>query len=99
MTVWTHLTALLLCLGGFAGLALAMERHQQDLWGSERSAVFSRCACTMGWAALLLALTLLVNLQGWSLGLARFSGHTSLAAALVWLGLLVRERVVATARR
>ncbi|MGJ7521803.1 DUF3325 domain-containing protein [Variovorax sp. LT1P1] len=88
----THLTALLLSTLGFAALALAMERHQEDLFGHALAATATRWLRVAGWAALLLALVLIVQAQGWGVGLVSYSGHTSLGAGLVFGALVVAER-------
>lgn len=88
----THLTVFLLCLLGFAALALAMERHQEDLFGCALAARAVRCWRIAGWAALLAALACAVRGQGWSLGLVSFSGHTSLAAGIVFGALVAHAR-------
>ncbi|RYF65857.1 MAG: DUF3325 domain-containing protein [Comamonadaceae bacterium] len=87
-----HLLALLLCVPGFGALALAMERHQEDLFSAALAPARTRLLRVVGWALLLLALVLLVRTRGWSLGLIAFSGHTSLAAAVVFTTLIGLER-------
>lgn len=82
-----HLAALALCLAGFTLMALATDRQQRALnrplsrpaQGGLRFAAI---------CALLLALGLLVAWQGWGLGVVMFSGHTSLAAGIVYCGLI-----------
>jgi hypothetical protein len=88
----THLLVFLLSTLGFAALALAMERHQEDLFGHALSTAASRWLRMAGWAALGLALVLIVKAQGWGVGLVSFSGHTSLGAGLVFGALIVIER-------
>lgn len=88
----THVCALLLCLAGFAALASGVDRQQEDLFGRE----LSRRA-TVAWraaGALLLCggLALLVAAHGTGLGLVMYSGHTSLAAGLVYLALTAGQR-------
>ncbi|MFT3717638.1 DUF3325 domain-containing protein [Pseudorhodoferax sp.] len=87
-----HLIAALLCVAGFAGLALAMERHQEDLFKPPLAPARTRLLRFGGWALLLLALALLVRASGWSLGLVAYSGHTSFGAGAVFLALLGIER-------
>lgn len=87
-----HLIAALLCVPGFAALAMAMERHQQDLFGAPWPAGRTRALRIAGWGLLLLALVLLVRTQGWSLGLVAFSGHTSFGAAVSFVSLIAIER-------
>ena len=79
----SHLTPFLLCLAGFAALALAMERPQHDLLGRRLPRPATRTLRAAGAGALLLALGVLVAGQGWGLGAVQFSGHTSVAAAVV----------------
>ena len=88
----THLIALLLSTLGFAALALAMERHQEDLFGHALATTATRWLRVVGWAALMLALVLIVQAQGWGVGLVSYSGHTSLGAGLVFGALVVVER-------
>jgi hypothetical protein len=89
----THLTVFLLSTLGFAGLALAMERHQEDLLGHALETTVTRWLRVAGWAVLLLALMLIVKAQGWGVGLVSYSGHTSLGAGLVFGALVVIERM------
>jgi hypothetical protein len=88
----THLTTFLLSTLGFAALALAMERHQEDLFGHALAKTATRWLRVAGWAALALALVLIVQAQGWGVGLVSYSGHTSLGAGLVFAALVVIER-------
>ncbi|SHF34048.1 Protein of unknown function [Lampropedia hyalina DSM 16112] len=87
-----HLLVFMGSLVGFAALALAMGRHQEDLWGRELQPRTSRCLRAAGWASLLAALWLAVAARGWSLGLVAYSGHTSAAAAMVFVFLLLFNR-------
>jgi hypothetical protein len=79
-----HLLALTLCLTGFAVLAFATRRQQRDLIGHSLSRTVTMALRVTGTGALVLALGVLVAWQGWGLGLVMFSGHTSLAAGLVY---------------
>ena len=88
----THLAAFLFSTLGFAALALAMARHQEDLFGHALAMAATRWLRMAGVAALLLALVLIVKAQGWGVGLVSFSGHTSLGAGLVFGALVVIER-------
>jgi hypothetical protein len=92
----TRLLVLLLCVGAFACLATAMARHQETLLGRELPAASSRCLRSAGWSALGIALALVVTDQGWGLGLVAFSGMTSVAVAIVYVGLIAWERWFAT---
>ncbi|MGJ7489134.1 DUF3325 domain-containing protein [Variovorax sp. ZT4R33] len=88
----THLTVFLFSTLGFAALALAMERHQEDLFGHALPSTTTRAVRVAGWAALLVALVASVKAQGWAVGLVSFSGHTSLGAGLVFGALVAIER-------
>ncbi|SHH14950.1 DUF3325 domain-containing protein [Pollutimonas bauzanensis] len=86
--LWSHAAVLGLSIVAFALLALAMERHQEAVFGRRLGAAAGGWNRAAGWAALALALVLAVALRGWSLGLVAFSGHASLAAGIVY-GMLV----------
>lgn len=92
MSGWFHGAAFVLCLPGFGALALAMERHQEDLFEHAFPPALTRRLRVAGWGALLLALCVLVGAQGWGLGLVSYAGHTSLGAGLVFIALLVQGR-------
>lgn len=87
-----HALAFLLCLAGFAALAFAVERQQDDLFGRALPAGTTRGLRIAATCLLLLALAMLVTRQGWGLGLVLFSGHTSAAAGLVYCALLAWAR-------
>ena len=80
-----HLLAGVLCLGGFTALAFATRRQQRDLIGRSLRRGLTLLLRLMGACALLLACGLLVDWQGWGLGLVMFSGHTSIAAGIIYL--------------
>lgn len=83
-----HLSAFALCLIGFASLALAMRRPQRDVFGKPLSSTTKSALRAFGTLALVFALRLLVLGKGWGFGLVMFSGHTSLAAGIVYCALL-----------
>ncbi|WP_186163896.1 DUF3325 family protein [Burkholderia gladioli] len=83
---------LIVCLAAFACLALAMERHQETVFGKALAAAPTRLLRWLGWLGLLAGLWLAVAARGWALGLATYSGVTSLAAGIVIGALIVRER-------
>ncbi len=87
-----HALLFVLSLAGFICLALAMERHQRDLCGHAFARRRSRQWRIAGWALLLLALATAVLAQGVGFGLASLSGHTSIAAGVVVLALMLRAR-------
>jgi high-affinity Fe2+/Pb2+ permease len=80
----SHLLAFLLCLAGFAALALAMRRQQRDIIGRSLRPATTYVLRASGTCALLFALGILVAWHGWSLGLVMFSGHTSITAGIVY---------------
>jgi len=88
-----HALPFLLCFAGFIALALAMDRAQETVFGqslTRRAPIVLLRA--VGTGLLLWALSSLASWQGWGLGLVMFSGHTSLAAGLVFCALIVLER-------
>ncbi|SEK23379.1 Protein of unknown function [Roseateles sp. YR242] len=88
----THLACLLICIVAFAALALATDRAQSDVFGKELPTTTSRLLRTVGGLLLLGCLAVVVGAWGWSLGLVNYSGYTSLAAAVVFLALIVQQR-------
>lgn len=94
-----HLAIQLLSVPGFALLALAMARHQEDLLGRTLQPVQSRYLRLGGWLLLAAALAVAVEGRGWGLGLVSWIGHLSLAAGLVFTTLIVLQRIRASASR
>ncbi len=90
--LWAHGLLLGLSWAGFACLALAMERHQRDVFGRLLRTAARRRLRFAGWCLLGAALWRAVAGMGWGFGLAAYSGHTSLAAGLVCLGLAAWNR-------
>jgi len=87
-----HLAMIVVSLAAFASLALAMERHQENLFRAALPAGQSRALRIAGWVLLMAALVLIVRARGWSLGLVAYSGYTSFAAGAVFLTLVAAER-------
>ena len=88
-----HLAVLLLSAAAFGALALAMERHQDEVFARALAPSTTRALRGAGWLLLGAALVLAVRNQGWSLGLVSYSGHTSVGAGLVFGLLVVRGRI------
>ncbi|MBX3664999.1 MAG: DUF3325 domain-containing protein [Burkholderiales bacterium] len=88
----THLPPFFLCLAGFTCLALAMNRQQKALFGRALTRAATRAMRISGACALLLAFGILLARQGWGLGPVIYSGHTSLAAGIVYCALIVHAR-------
>jgi len=93
-----HIVIFCLSALGFLCLALAMQRHQEDLFGKELARKPTLLLRMAGWAALLAALAAAVETMGLSLGLVSYSGHLSAGAAVVALSLVARERLAGRAR-
>jgi len=91
-TLVDHVLILFLCLGGFACLAMAMVRHQEDVLGHELPPGRTRTLRWVGWLLLLSALWLAVLAMGWAAGLVAYSGHTSAGAGLVFIALMRLDR-------
>lgn len=88
----THVTIFVLCLAGFAALALATDRAQRTTLGRELPPPTARGLRAVGWVLLLLALWRTVAAMGWGIGLVAYSGHTSAAAGVVFLALIAWGR-------
>lgn len=88
----THTLAFLLALGGFSHLALAMVRHQEQVFGRESSPRATRACRLVGWVLVIACLAWCVGTWGWGLGLVIASGHTSAGAGLVFCALIVIDR-------
>ena len=86
------LSVQLLSLLAFGALALAMDRHQEDIFGRALARGRTQALRIAGWLALGATLALAVREQGWSLGLIAWTGHISASAGLVFVGLLVMGR-------
>lgn len=95
----THAFVLAASVAGFAALALATERQQEELLGRALSATATRALRIAGWGLLLAALAVAVDARGWGFGLVAFIGHTSLAAGLVYAAALALARRRAGSRR
>jgi hypothetical protein len=88
----THAWLLATSVAGFAALALATERQQEELLGRVLTAARSRLLRATGW--LLLGAALLVAVRGWGWGftLVAYCGHLSLAAGVVYATALAMAR-------
>lgn len=88
-----QLLALALCCAGFAGFALAMDRHHRQVWHcavSSRRRALLRTAGTVG---LGLALAVSVTHSGWGTGTVLWLGLSSMAVPAVALMLTYRPRL------
>ncbi|MGY3602943.1 MULTISPECIES: DUF3325 domain-containing protein [unclassified Bradyrhizobium] len=89
----SHLPSFALCLAGFTALAFATNRQQRDIFGRLLRPSMTYIHRIAGACALVFALGILVARHGWSLGLAMFSGHATIAAGIVFCGLIGRARM------
>ncbi len=88
----THVLTLLPAMVGFGSLCLSMDRHQEDLLGRELPARLRYLLRVLGWVMLALSYFAAVRGFGWTLGSVAWTGHLSLAAAIVVIGLIVHDR-------
>ncbi|PZA13231.1 DUF3325 domain-containing protein [Rhodopseudomonas palustris] len=84
----SHALAQLLCLLGFTALAFGLRRPQHDILRRSLRRPVVLALRAVGTCALLAALAMLVGTSGWGFGLVKFSGHTTLAAALIYVTLI-----------
>ncbi|MNR77854.1 hypothetical protein D3C72_85370 [compost metagenome] len=90
-----HVFLLVLLMMAFALLAFSSERHRPTiLRKNHRGMVLPLRSC--GWLVLSSSLAYAVGTAGWALGLVAYLGHASLAAGLVYCGLLIWERYTCT---
>lgn len=89
-----HLLTFVICLAAFAALALGTERPQDELFGQALAPRATWLLRIAGWGALAVALAIIVQAQGWGMGLVSYSGHTSLAAGIILGALIVRGRII-----
>lgn len=88
----THFLVLLLSLLAFTMLALAKKRHYKDIFRQPLKPEAARWLRMAGWSLLGLALWIVAGGEGWALGLVIYSGHTTLAAGLVYSALILYGR-------
>src|SRR5690606_40179810 len=88
-----HLLTLLACLLAFGCLALAMERHQEDLFSRRLGSAATATWRTTGWMSLCASLVPALHAPSlWSVGLVAWFGHLSVAAGIVYVALLLAPR-------
>ncbi|MGE4431977.1 MAG: DUF3325 domain-containing protein [Sphingobium sp.] len=90
-----HILALLLCVAGFAALAIAMDRHQRDLLGRKLAPRTARLVKMAGGGLLAVALAVDMIGLGAAYGAIAWFGHLSFGAAVV----LTRITRLASARK
>ncbi|MGJ7579414.1 DUF3325 domain-containing protein [Variovorax sp. RHLX14] len=89
----SHVVVFALCLGAFAGIALAVERQQEELFGRALSIATTRLLRIAGWTGLMLAFAVAVRAQGWAFGGVAWVGHLSLAAGCVFGAMVIGVRL------
>ncbi|NHF73470.1 DUF3325 domain-containing protein [Paracoccus sp. 12-3] len=88
----SHTLVLAISLAGFVCLALSMNRHQRDEFGRALSARMTWWLRWLGWVLVTLALPVAIIGLGTGFGIVAWNGHISLAATVVFVGLLARSR-------
>jgi len=89
---------LLICVAGFASLALGMEKHWKQVWNSELGARRRRALRFSGWVLLAAALAVAVIGWGVSIGIVVWVGSLTGAGLAVVLALAkVEQRLGARA--
>lgn len=88
-----HLSMLLLSVSAFVCLALAMARHQEDLFARELGAKATMALRAAGWVLLCGALAVALRQPSWSLGLVAWFGYLSFGAGAVFAAMLLAARL------
>lgn len=83
--------AFLVLIAGLAALSVPMGRHSRDWPAGVRAALTSRSWTVIGWAGVILGVSLCVVGRGWPQGLLLAIGLILPAAAAVAAGLAVCE--------
>lgn len=87
-----YLSVLLLSVLAFACLALAMERHQEDLFAGRLSSGVTKTLRTAGWVLLCGSLAAALRQPLWSVGLVAWFGCLSAGAGVVFMALMLAAR-------
>lgn len=87
-----HVILFVLPLVAFGCLALAMERHQRNVLRRVLSVAVTQQLRAVGWALLVFSAVVAVRGLGVGFGLVALSGHTSVAAGVMLLSLVVHGR-------
>lgn len=85
----SHLNILLLSILAFVCLALAMERHQEDLFGRQLNPGATKTLRVAGWVLLCTSLAVAVREPLWSIGLVAWFGCLSAGAGAVFGALVL----------
>ena len=90
----SHLWILALCVLGFACLALAMDRHQNDLFDRALGPALTKTLRTAGWVLLFGSLFMALRQPLWSISLVAWFGYLSAGAGVVFLALVLMGRAI-----
>ena len=93
-----HLSVLLLSVLAFACLALAMERHQEDLFAGRLGPGATNGLRAAGWALLCGSLALALGRPSWAIGLVAWFGCLSAGAGMIFMALMLAVRIPMTRR-
>lgn len=88
-----HLNTLLLSGLAFMCLALAMERHQDDVFGRQLGSGATTLLRTIGWILLAASLAVALRQPLWAIGLVAWFGCLSAGAGAVFGALVLAARV------
>lgn len=88
----TIIIAFLLAFAGFAAMALSMQRHHRDIFGSVPPERSRKALRTTGVATIAASLSLATAAEGLGIGLVLWAGLLTLATIAVCLLLTYRER-------
>ena len=87
-----HLSVLILTVLAFTCLALAMVRHQEDLFDRQLDAGMTRILRAAGWVLLCGSLAQALRQPLWAVGLVAWFGYLSAGAGIVFAALVLRAR-------
>ena len=80
------IAAFLLAYGGFAALALAMDRHYEDLFSQPITRSRRVLLRWVGWFGLALSLWACASVYGWAYGMTEWIGMLAIAGLmLIWI--------------
>jgi uncharacterized membrane protein len=88
-----HLSILVLSVPAFACLALAMERHQEDLFGRPLDPVVTKALRAAGWMMLVASLVVALRQPLWAVGLVAWFAWLSAGAGVMFATLLLASRL------
>ncbi len=92
ISLYTHGALSVICLLGFACLALAMDRHQETIFVRTLRLSLTQGLRVSGCLLLMLSLCVAVFVLGWGLGITVFIAHSSAAAGLIFMLLVLAHR-------